>query len=151
MDERTRQAFTLWTQAQPTVSAYVHALVGDRAARDEVLQQVALAILEHFGSYDSERPFLPWAMTIARNAVAVDFDDASWAQATEWPEERIAPKQPYLEHDFKCAKWIWTGDLDLDNTVLFRKKVEKPSLNPEAKRRWTTKPDIDSAGETPVK
>lgn len=70
MDERTRQAFTLWTQAQPTVSAYVHALVGDHAARDEVLQQVALAILEHFGSYDSERPFLPWAMTIARNAVA---------------------------------------------------------------------------------
>ncbi|MFM7052286.1 MAG: sigma-70 family RNA polymerase sigma factor, partial [Planctomycetota bacterium] len=70
MDERTRQAFTLWTQAQPTVSAYIHALVGDRGVRDEVLQEVALAILEHFASYDPARPFLPWAMTNARNKVA---------------------------------------------------------------------------------
>lgn len=70
MDDRTRQAFTLWTQAQPTVSAYIHALVCDRAVRDEILQEVALAILEHFDRYDSARPFLPWAMTIARNAVA---------------------------------------------------------------------------------
>ena len=70
MDERTRQAFTLWTQAQPTVSAYIHALVGDRTVRDEILQEVALSILEHFDRYDHARPFLPWAMTIARNAVA---------------------------------------------------------------------------------
>lgn len=70
MDERTQQAFTLWTQAQPTVSAYIHALVGDHTVRDEVLQEVALAILEHFDRYDSARPFLPWATTIARNAVA---------------------------------------------------------------------------------
>ena len=70
MDERTRQAFTLWTQAQPTVSAYIHALVGDRTVRDEILQEVALSILEHFDRYDHARPFLPWATTIARNAVA---------------------------------------------------------------------------------
>ena len=70
MDPRTRQAFTLWTQAQPAVSAFVHALVGDRAARDEVLQEVALAILESFDRYDDARPFLPWALGIARNEVA---------------------------------------------------------------------------------
>ncbi|MFN5495602.1 MAG: sigma-70 family RNA polymerase sigma factor [bacterium] len=70
MDQRTRQAFTLWTQAQPAVSAFVHALVGDRAARDEVLQEVALAILESFDRYDASRPFLPWALAIARNEVA---------------------------------------------------------------------------------
>lgn len=82
---------------------------------------------------------------------AADFDDSTWENAVEYTEERIAPKQPYYDHDFKGAKWIWTGDLDLDNTVLFRKKVEKPSLNPDAKRRWTTKPDLDTAGPTPVK
>jgi RNA polymerase sigma-70 factor (ECF subfamily) len=70
MDPRTRQAFTLWTQAQPAVSAFVHALVGDRAARDEVLQEVALAILESFDRYDASRPFLPWALGIARKEVA---------------------------------------------------------------------------------
>ncbi len=65
------------------------------------------------------------------------FDDSSWAAATEYTQERIDPKQPFFEHDFKGAKWIWSGDLDLDNTVLFRKTVEKPGWKP----RWTTKPD----------
>jgi RNA polymerase sigma-70 factor (ECF subfamily) len=69
-DPRTRDAFTLWTQAQPAVSAFVHALAGDRALRDEVLQEVALSVLESFGSYDDARPFLPWVLGIARREVA---------------------------------------------------------------------------------
>ena len=69
-DARTRQAFTLWTQAQPAVSAFVYALVGDGQTRDEVLQDVAVAILESFDRYDASRPFLPWALAIARNEVA---------------------------------------------------------------------------------
>ncbi len=70
MDPTTRQAFSLWTQAQPAVSAFVHAVVGDRAARDEILQEVALAVLESFYRYDTQRPFLPWALGIARNEIA---------------------------------------------------------------------------------
>ncbi|MFM7050741.1 MAG: sigma-70 family RNA polymerase sigma factor [Planctomycetota bacterium] len=70
MDDRTRQAFTLWTQAQPAVSAFVHSLVGDAATRDEVLQDVAVAILGSFDRYDAARPFLPWVLVIARNEVA---------------------------------------------------------------------------------
>lgn len=70
MDPSTRQAFTLWTQAQPAVSAYVFALTGDRALRDEILQATALSVLESFGTYDASRPFLPWALSIARNEVA---------------------------------------------------------------------------------
>jgi hypothetical protein len=72
---------------------------------------------------------------------APGFDDSSWANATEWPEDRIRPKQPFFEHDFAGAKWIWTGDLDLDNTVLLRKRVERPG----AVRRWTTRPDLAPA------
>jgi len=67
--------------------------------------------------------------------------------AVEYPEERIAPKQPFYEHDFKGAKWIWTSDLDLDNTVILRKKVEKP----DATRRWATKPDLDASCAPEVK
>ena len=78
---------------------------------------------------------------IPENWFAVDFDDSKWENATEYTQERIDPKQPFFEHDFKGAKWIWSGDLDLDNTVLFRKKIEKPG----AKRRWTTKPDLDTS------
>jgi hypothetical protein len=75
------------------------------------------------------------------------FNDSKWDAAVEYSQERIDPKQPFFEHDFQGAKWIWTGDLDLDNTVLFRKRVEKPG----SKKRWTTKPDLDTSGPTPVK
>ena len=74
----------------------------------------------------------------SRHGPCPDFDDSTWANATEWSEERIQPKQPYFEHDFKGTKWIWTADLDLDNTVLFRKKV----VGPGGKPRWTTRPDL---------
>ena len=72
---------------------------------------------------------------------AVEFDDSTWDSAVEYSEERIQPKEPFYQHDFKGAKWIWTADLDLDNTVILRKKVEKPDAN----RRWTTKPDLDAS------
>ena len=72
----------------------------------------------------------------------VDFDDSKWANATEYTEERINPKQPYFEADFKGAKFIWTDNLDLDNTIIFRTKIEKPDW----KQRWNTKPDLDVTG-----
>ncbi len=72
-----------------------------------------------------------------------DFDDSGWAPAVEYTQERIDPKQPFFEHDFAGAKWIWTGDLDLDNTVIFRKTVDKPGWKP----RWNTKPDLRVAPE----
>ena len=42
------------------------------------------------------------------------------------------PKPPFYEHDFSGAKVIWSDDLDLDNTVLFRHKVSSP---PDGKPR----------------
>ena len=70
MDPATRQAFAQWTLAQPAVSAFVHALVLDRSERDDVLQEVAMAVLESYGRYDPSRPFLPWALGIARHVAA---------------------------------------------------------------------------------
>ncbi len=61
------------------------------------------------------------------------------------PQDGIV--KPEMRDTIKGAKWIWTGDLDLDNTVLFRKRIEKPGTA----RRWTTKPDLDTAGSSPVK
>jgi phosphatidylethanolamine-binding protein (PEBP) family uncharacterized protein len=70
---------------------------------------------------------------------AVDFDDRPWPNAKEYTTEEVDPKQPYFDHDFEGAKFIWTADIALDNTVIFRKRVEKPGWSP----RWTTKPDLD--------
>ena len=69
---------------------------------------------------------------IPENWFAIDFDDSQWANAKEYSEEDVNPKQPYFEHDFKGAKFIWTNDIDLDNTVLFRHVVKSP---PDGKPR----------------
>ncbi|MCB1274962.1 MAG: YHYH protein [Prosthecobacter sp.] len=73
---------------------------------------------------------------------AVDFDDSAWKNATEYTVEEVDPKQPYFENDFEGAKFIWTDHLALDNTIIFRTKVEKPGWTP----RWNTKPDLDVTG-----
>ncbi len=70
------------------------------------------------------------------------FDDSDWANATEFAEDRVNPKEPFFKADFSGAKWIWSSDLDLDNTVIFRTRIEKPGWV----KRWNTKPDIDISG-----
>ena len=63
---------------------------------------------------------------------AIDFDDSSWGKAKEYTEEEVGPKQPFFEYDFKGAKFIWSDDIDLDNTVLFCHVVKSP---PDGKPR----------------
>ncbi len=69
MDEQYQQAIRYWTLAQPVVSAYVAAVVRDFRDRDDVLQSISVAVLESFASYDTTRPFVAWAMGIARNQI----------------------------------------------------------------------------------
>jgi RNA polymerase sigma-70 factor (ECF subfamily) len=71
MDERTRQVTILWTKHQPIVSAFVSSIVRDFRDRDDVLQEIALAVVESFDSYDSSRPFIAWAFGIARNQIGL--------------------------------------------------------------------------------
>ncbi len=73
---------------------------------------------------------------------APGFDDSGWGSATVYPADRVRPPELAAGEDIGGAKFIWTGDLDLDNTVVFRKRVERPDWKP----RWTTKPDLDVGG-----
>lgn len=70
------------------------------------------------------------------------FNDSAWPAATVYSQQRIGPKKPFFDHDFAGASWIWSSDLDLDNTVLLRTVVTKPG----ATKRWTTAPDLDVSG-----
>lgn len=67
IDERTRRVTRLWTQAQPKVSAFVISVVRDFRDRDDLIQDIAVAVFESFDSYDPARPFTKWAMGVARN------------------------------------------------------------------------------------
>jgi len=67
IDETTRQVTRLWTLAQPKVSAFVTAVVRDFKDRDDLMQDIAVAVFESFDRYDPDRPFVQWAMGVARN------------------------------------------------------------------------------------
>jgi hypothetical protein len=79
---------------------------------------------------------------VPANWFAVDFDDSKWSNATEFTEERVNPKESFTKakESFAGAKFIWSEDLDLDNTVIFRTRVEAPA---GFKQRWTTKAEFD--------
>ncbi len=58
-----------WTKAQPSVDRFIRSFVHRRADADDVLQEVALAVVDGYESYDPARPFLGWALGIARHVV----------------------------------------------------------------------------------
>ena len=69
---------------------------------------------------------------LPENWFAVDFDDSGWPRATEFNENVVRPKKPFYDHDFKGARFIWSDNLELDNTVLLRHTVKSP---PDGKAR----------------
>jgi len=71
-------------------------------------------------------------MPIPKNWFAVDFDDSSWKNAKEFSNEEVGPKEPFFQHDFEGARFIWADDLALDNIVVFRHRVEQ---SPDGKQR----------------
>lgn len=65
-------------------------------------------------------------LPLPKDWFATDFDDSKWPNAKEFTEEEVGPKQPFFEHDFKGAKFVWSDDIKLDNLVLFRTVVKSP-------------------------
>jgi RNA polymerase sigma-70 factor (ECF subfamily) len=55
-----------WGKAQYAVSAYVHAAVRNHHDAEDVIQATVTYIAHHFEDYDPDRPFIAWALGIAR-------------------------------------------------------------------------------------
>jgi RNA polymerase sigma-70 factor, ECF subfamily len=63
-------AFTRdWQLAQPAVSGFVRALIGNRDAAEDVLQEVAADLWRSYERYDPARPFIAWALAIAKHKI----------------------------------------------------------------------------------
>lgn len=77
---------------------------------------------------------------VPANWYAADFDDSGWANAKEYAETDVRPDGNYVRTDFNGARFIWSDNLGVDNTVLFRYRVEKPGW----RARWNTKPELDN-------
>ncbi|MEP3478953.1 MAG: sigma-70 family RNA polymerase sigma factor [Fuerstiella sp.] len=74
MDEkRKREKFAqCWVKAEPSVSAYVFAAVAGFHDAEDVVQRIAQELARRFDEYDSDRPFVGWALWIAKSRV-IDF------------------------------------------------------------------------------
>ena len=59
-----------WIHAQSSIHAFILSSVGKFADSEDILQQVALDVSASFKKYDSQRPFMPWAMQIAKRRIA---------------------------------------------------------------------------------
>ncbi|MFN3166104.1 MAG: sigma-70 family RNA polymerase sigma factor [Phycisphaeraceae bacterium] len=67
-DRQSRVQLTMvWLKAQPVIAAYIGSAVRDVQHAEDLLQETALAVAVSFDQYDADRPFLPWAMGIARH------------------------------------------------------------------------------------
>ena len=60
-----------WTEAQPIVAGYINAVVPDFQEAEDLLQDVAVILLRKFTEYDPQRPFVAWAIGIAKREVLV--------------------------------------------------------------------------------
>ena len=55
------------------------------------------------------------------------FKDSSWVYAKEFSKEAVGVKDGYFNIDWSAnTKLIWSSDLKLDNTILFRKIITAP-------------------------
>jgi len=58
-----------WTEAQPIVAGYINAVVPDFQEAEDLLQEVAVILLRKFPEYDAQRPFVAWAIGMAKREV----------------------------------------------------------------------------------
>src|SRR6185295_9884710 len=65
---------------QTEIKAFIGALVRDRAARDDLHQEVALVLWQEFARFDRSRSFGAWARGIAANKVR-----QRWEKSGRWP------------------------------------------------------------------
>ncbi len=106
-DSDTIRRMTIeWTRAQPSVSRFIRSFVRDRAQAEDLLQDVALVIVDRFETYQPERPFIGWALGIARRVVLSHLRAAYRDRRIEFSEavERVADAFERLEPQAEAMK-----------------------------------------------
>ncbi|MBA4031445.1 MAG: RNA polymerase subunit sigma-70 [Planctomyces sp.] len=59
-----------WVKAQPPLTAFLAASMPQFSDAEDLLQEVAADVALRFDDYDPARPFLPWALGIAKIKIA---------------------------------------------------------------------------------
>jgi len=59
-----------WAKAQPSLTAFLIASMPQFSDAEDLLQEVAAEVARRFDDYDPSRPFLPWALWVAKIKIA---------------------------------------------------------------------------------
>ncbi|MBL9144859.1 MAG: sigma-70 family RNA polymerase sigma factor [Verrucomicrobiaceae bacterium] len=81
-DEQQERFTRLWTEVQPSVSGYIHAVVRDSVVAKDIVQETALALLRKFADWDQVRDFLPWALGAAKYEILAHRRDSARCRVT---------------------------------------------------------------------
>ena len=136
LSEHDQERFMrLWATAQPAVANYVHALVRDHGAAKDILQETALVSFRRFAEYDETRPFVAWALGIARFKIlglrrdekrhSIMFDDEllsrftdSWTDLALEVSDRGVALQSCIErlsaHARRLVRWRYFEGLNAE-------------------------------------
>ena len=91
----------LMAESERPVYAFLASKVRDRTMASDVAQEAFFLAYRRFGSYDRNRPFLPWIMTIAYNCL-VDYWRKSAHEGGDLPDEQLlAAPEPDHDDDWK--------------------------------------------------
>lgn len=103
----------LWQIHQYRIRGYLYAAVQDFHICDDLLQKVALAAIDKFDQYDPERPFVAYALGLARIEIMrhrqqqhnskITFSDPTLLMLEQAFEE---PSDPRLDSLAECLKHI---------------------------------------------
>jgi len=85
VDKRDRFA-EVYLKSQLALRSYLYTLTRDQQGLEDLLQEVSLVIWRKFDQYDFERPFLPWAMGIAR------LEAAHWRRVKSTEKVQFTPE-----------------------------------------------------------
>ena len=64
--QEAEELAALWTVSQTAVAAFIRTLVPRRDESEELLQRTAVTLVRNFQEYDRHRPFVAWAIGVAK-------------------------------------------------------------------------------------
>lgn len=70
-EDKLEKLTVLWTQTQPTVAAFISSAITNFHDAEDVLQKVAMVLAKKYDQYDPKKPFVAWAIGIARYEILV--------------------------------------------------------------------------------
>ncbi len=68
-NQNIKQMAVDWTRVQPSIERFIRSFIRNSAEAEDVLQEVALVIVDRYASYDATQPFIGWALGIARRII----------------------------------------------------------------------------------